>query len=295
MKISIIICSKDRSHQLTQCLHSVSRLEGVEEGCELILVNNQSKDDTQRVMESFARSASFPVAVISENRPGLSHGRNAGIRSASGDVLFFTDDDCLLDGDYLKALKFRFEQEDVDYAGGQVVPADPDHLQCTTTFDREKVIPPYSFIPAGMIKGANMVFRKKVNDRIGWFDPFLGLGAPLCSAEDSDYLARISWAGFRGVLDPNLIVFHHHGRKSGSVQHRRTQYGYDVGRGAFLWKCILRGDLSVWRHWFAPYFKKEAPRERMFREISGAGRYLILALLNVLKVPGFPKLEQPES
>ena len=102
-----------------------------------------------------------------------------------------------------------------------------------------------------------------------------GAGAPF-TGEDTDFVARASWNGWRGKFDPRPVVAHHHGRKPGDDEAARRRE-YEYGRGAYYAKFMLdRRARSIyfghWR-WFArnsTYGDRASKR----RELVGAARYL---------------------
>jgi GT2 family glycosyltransferase len=98
-------------------------------------------------------------------------------------------------------------------------------------------IPPRSVVPAGVIQGANMAFRRDVLERIGGFDGALGAGTPFAS-EDVDAVARASAAGVAGGYFPAPTVAHHHRRRN-AADIADLWRRYDRGRGAYYAKCIL--------------------------------------------------------
>jgi glycosyltransferase involved in cell wall biosynthesis len=108
VKLSIIICTRNRSHAIIPCLDSVARsvANAATLDAEIIIVDNCSTDDTSNVVRGWAAKCPFPVNLQFEPQKGLAKARNCGIRAASGALLIWTDDDCRLAPDYVaNALK----------------------------------------------------------------------------------------------------------------------------------------------------------------------------------------------
>lgn len=245
--------------------------------CELIVVDNGSTDATHEVLECFAASAVLPVRIVHEAHAGLSNARNAGWRTAGGDIVAFTDDDCYPAADYLAALRDCFAQPDLGYVGARVLLYDRDDYPITIQPLNERVdIPAHSYVKPGLIHGANMAFRRAVLERIGGFDPALGAGTPCLSAEDTDALCRASAAGFAGAYDPRPVVYHHHGRRLQSQVDALLE-SYDVGRGALFFKGLTDGGTR--RHFALPVARRVAGHllkgrfATLNREMKGALRY----------------------
>lgn len=283
--ISLIICSKDRSQKLAKCLESISSEEMLQAKGELILVDNGSIDDTEKVMHDFKNKSAFPVYIIKESTIGLSRARNRGLEVASGKAVAFTDDDCYLGKNYLIIAITIFDSGEFDYCGGQIQCYDKDDAKIAVKYFKKKAfIEPYTFIPAGTIQGANMIFSRKVIKKIGFFDTMFGHGAYF-ACEDIDYVARAAWAGFRGALIPDLIVLHHHGRRL-PEDIKNIWKSYEDGMVAYHMKFILRGKLIYLKNWYRMFRKsKEAPIMKMHtaREIKAILRYLITIIVSFFK------------
>jgi glycosyltransferase involved in cell wall biosynthesis len=278
MRVSLIVCTKDRAARLPPFLSSIASLESPPGGWELILVDNGSQDETRRILDQFERDAPFPVRCVHAAVPGLSRARNLGLACARGHILAFTDDDCYPRRDYLRALVEVFDEGDYGFVGGRVVLHDPgDARVCVKDVDEAFDIPPRSFVPAGLIHGANMAVTRDVVRAIGDFDPLLGAGTSCIAGEDTDYIARAAWARWGGRYDPRPIVAHHHGRKPGHDADRQAR-GYDYGRGAYYMKRLLSpGSRRVYLyHWYRSGRKHLRQRQagRLRRELVGGARYV---------------------
>lgn len=285
IKLSLIICSKDRSQKLASCLEAISSEEMLQAKGELILVDNGSTDDTENIMYSFQNKSQFPVHVIKEPKIGLSRARNRGLEKARGEIIIFTDDDCYLSKNYLVIASTIFDSGEFDYCGGQIQCYDKDDAKIAVKYFKKKAfIEPYTFILAGTIQGANMIFSRKVTKKIGFFDTMFGHGASF-ACEDIDYVARAAWAGFRGALIPDLIVLHHHGRRL-PEDIKNIWKSYEDGMVAYHMKFILRGKLIYLKNWYRMFRKsKEAPIMKMHagREIKAVLRYLITIIVSFFK------------
>jgi glycosyltransferase involved in cell wall biosynthesis len=270
--ISLIICSKNRALSLKRCLESINTREMLEVTGELILVNNGSTDSTEEIMYSFKENSLFPVNIVNEPKPGLGRARNAGLSKVTGHTIIFTDDDCYLAPGYLLKANKVFESGNFHYCGGRALRYDltDSDYACIEREDLE-IIPANSFILPGKIQGSNMVIHRSVIDKIGPFDPMLGAGTPF-RCEDIDYCARASMAGFVGAYIPDLIVYHHHGRKPGpDIENLKRDNDY--ARGAYYTKLILMGKYKYFKSWIR--FGLNLRRmPSTIREIKGGIKYI---------------------
>ncbi|MBN2885128.1 MAG: glycosyltransferase family 2 protein [Chromatiaceae bacterium] len=249
-----MLCTRDRAAQLPATLEAW-REQRCAHDWELILVDNGSRDATPRLLADFAAAAPMRVRLVRESRPGLAAARNAGLRAARGDLIAYTDDDCYPAPDWLARVADVLGDPATAYCGGRVLLFDPRDLPLTI---QERAAPliiePDTFVPSGLIHGANMAFRRAVLLKAQGFDERLGAGAPFRSGEDTDLLRRLSWSGLRGRYDPRLLVHHHHGRRH-PEQARRLGQCYDAGVAAVMAKWLLhaptRGRLFRHLYWHA--------------------------------------------
>lgn len=248
--LSLVICTRNRSAQLGRCLQSVAQLQ-CERPWELIVVDNGSSDDTARVLQDFSREFHGAMCRVHEATPGLARARNTGWHAARAPVVAFTDDDCYPDRHLLQCILGHFDQDEtLGFLGGRILLYDSHDFPITVLEDPEPIdFPAAHIIAAGRIQGANMALRKSALAAVGGFDERLGAGTRFPS-EDIDVVARASALGWIGAYRPDVLVYHHHGRRSWE-EVGQLMRSYDRGRGAYYAKCLLnpRIRVSAWRHW----------------------------------------------
>ena len=276
VKLSLIICTRDRAGPLAACLAAVGAIDHPG-AWELVVVDNGSRDGTVVSFDAFCAAARFPVRRVWAPDPGLSNARNAGLAAARGELILFTDDDCYVAPGILGAVEAAFADASVGYATGRVLLHDPDDARVTIN---ESTLPlrfaPRRFLPAGAVKGACLAFRRAALEAISAsgaaFDPLFGSGA-LFPAEDADAAQRVSLAGWAGVYDPAIVVRHHHGRRGGDVA--RLRRAYDLGRGAFHAKLLgQKGGLGPGLRAWAGLPRRALDRPALLAgELKGAGWY----------------------
>jgi len=215
---------------------------------ELIVVDNNSTDDTRAVIERFAE-VDRRVRYVFEPQQGSSYGRNAGIREARAPLIAFTDDDVRADSDWLAAVRRAFDEHpDAAVVGGRVLPMWPSPPPGWLT--REHWMPlalvDYGDSPVRIDRGkplclvsANCAFRRRVLDQVGGFAPEFQLGTHciLGSVEDHELQLRVLRAGGSIVYDPRVVVH-------ADVQPNRLERAYHrrwhTGHGYF--HSLLRSD-----------------------------------------------------
>lgn len=279
MKISHIICTRNRAAQLRTTFKTFNLAQMKSQQIELILVDSDSTDDTVKVMEEFA--SVYPKTRIVKAGKGLGRARNAGINAAKGDLIAFTDDDCYLDENYYQALRALFaEPRQFHYGMGQILLYDDadDGRIAIAWVSKPTIIKPGTALPTGTFQGANIFFLREVFEKAGKFRDDMGSGTPF-PCEDIEFGTRCSLAGFTGVFTPQVKVFHHHGRKAGSKEANETVIGYEIGRGAYYGSMIVDGRTEAWKLWLATTYTQGKPPssavlQRIEREFRGAADYI---------------------
>jgi GT2 family glycosyltransferase len=206
-----------------------------------------------------------------------------GVAIASGEILAFTDDDCYPAPDFLDRIWSAFEDPSLGYIGGRILLHDPGDYPITINESTTlRTFPGKSFISAGMIHGANMAFRRRVLLEIGGFDPLFGPGT-LFICEDVDAASRASAIGWKGQYRPEVIVRHHHGRKAADAAG--VMKSYDIGRGAYHMKLLLRGHKFLWfaQSLYQLRWRYKASRGAVLWEPVGAAKYIYVCLTQALR------------
>jgi glycosyltransferase involved in cell wall biosynthesis len=244
--ISVIVCTHNRARRLEQTLKSLQEM-AVPVGLpwELIIVDNNSSDNTKEIIDDFINKSDLNVRYVIERHQGLSHARNMGIQEASGNIIAFTDDDCIVDRHWITSISKEF-QSSVSIAGigGRVELYNKMDRPVSIRVYKEKMI--FSSIDRifNLIIGCNMAFARPVFDEVGLFDTDFGAGTRFASAEDSDFLYRSYKKGLNIIYSPDVLVYHNHGRRN-NEQIKALYKGYAIGHGAFYCKHILMADKDV--------------------------------------------------
>jgi len=240
--VTLMVCTRDRRERLAETLASVSRAVAAAPGiaADAVLVDNGSTDGTPALLADWAARQPFPVALVSEPRPGLARARNAGLARARGRLIALTDDDCTLATDYLPQLLAAFAAgPHAGVIGGRVLAGDPDDLPITLKLEDHPMEAPPRGFPGGFVIGANLAFTARALAAVGPFDERFGAGARFRSAEDTDFLFRALGRGIAVRYDPRFVVWHHHGRRRFD-EARRLLAGYAHGDGALYAKHLFR-------------------------------------------------------
>jgi len=193
-KVSVIVGVRDMEGTVGQCLESLLKCEY--ENKEIIVVDDGSKDGTCKVVSA------YPVKLIKTSPLGISNARNVGFKESSGQIVVYTDADCLVSEDWLRKLVKHFEEEDVGLVGGRTefkAGRDVASLCRRVEFKlRYSKVPRLTF----SAMGPNCAFRRDVLGRVGGFDSGWFHG------EDAEVSYKIYELGYKIVHEPEALVFH---------------------------------------------------------------------------------------
>lgn len=223
---TVLIATYNRAALLDRTLASIRDVR-VASGrtWDVIVVDNNSTDDTRSVVERHARDFPVPLSYLFESRQGRSSALNAGIAASRAAVIAMTDDDVLVDPGWLDAACEALlapEDSSIAYAGGPVAPLwespPPAWLDLSrgdlwgTIAIQEHGRTPFVYEDMQKVPlGANMAVRRSLLETVGGFRVDLGRtnGRRVLGQEVPELLARSRATGMRGVYLPAMRVHHH--------------------------------------------------------------------------------------
>ncbi|MBP3762589.1 MAG: glycosyltransferase [Bacteroidales bacterium] len=270
---SVILCTYNRARYLYNVLHSLAAGTLPPQDYEIVLVDNNSSDNTRDEVERFrADHPAVDLHYCFEPQQGLSHARNRGIEEARGELLVYVDDDALVNAEYLQTYAdFFLHHPDAVAAGGPITPQydgceEPSWMShytrqlVTGELDLGQRQRPF---PRGAYPGGgNAAYRKSVFDTIGRFNVQLGRkGNSLIGAEEKDLFAKMTARGMQFHYLPTAILYHLIPPKKltdeyfnrlthgiGTSERLRTR---QVSRGKYLHRLLQEavkwgGTLALW-------------------------------------------------
>jgi glycosyltransferase involved in cell wall biosynthesis len=283
MRISVVVCTRNRLDKLKRCVAAMLEVK-TDLPWEFIIVDNGSIDGTADYLIELSRDSprNFNFVTTIQTKIGLGAARNTGWRASHSEIVAFTDDDCYVAPDYVDMMSRAFnENEHSGFVAGRILLFDHRDAPVTIQESQERAeFPPWTFLAAGDVQGANLAFRRSALEGIGGFDERLGAGTPFPS-EDIDAASAVLWAGIAGVYDPRPLVFHDHGRRANHDLDALTAR-YDAGRGAYFAKNVIRPETrltylkawagSIWHDCATSLPHGKSPA-RSIRELAGGLRF----------------------
>jgi len=236
-EVSVVIPTYNRSALLRSTVDSVLN-QDTQTTFEVIVIDNNSSDDTKDVVASLIETYPGKVRYVVERKQGNAHARNRGIEEAKGAIVAFVDDDVTVDKNWLTSLKTILDaRSDLSFVGGKVLPQwngpppswlTPDHWAPLALLDYgndEFAISGNS--PRGLLT-ANIAFRRNVFEETGMFLPDLQrVKNMIGSMEDHEFLLRVCRSGKQGIYTPRMIATTHiDTERLTKAYHRRWHTGH---------------------------------------------------------------------
>ena len=243
MRFSILIATYNGANELVDTLRGLAGLT-TRSSWEVIVVDNNSSDNTRQVVEDAAAAFPAPLRYLFEGTQGKAAALNSAIREARGEILMFTDDDALVEPDWLDRADAALEETGGAYVGGRVLPrwesARPSWIPnrngrmwaviALADFgDR-----PREFGRGiGWPLGVNMAVRASVfhTNGIWWDNRYDRVGNSLRGQGQREWCLRVRAAGLHGYYTSEMLVHHlvpaDRLRKS---YFRRWFYWYGISR-----------------------------------------------------------------
>ena len=203
--LSIVLATRNRADLLRDALDSIAGQEQGLDDVELVVIDDDSADETPSVVEDLRTRVSFPVRLIPNDGRAQNAGRNTGIRQGRGDIVLFLDDDEELPPHYLATLHEIIEtQPDAQAYGGPALEKPGALRTCRHCTLANARVAPNSAGDYERLLGGNMAIRRHALDAVGEFNPALiGLG------NEVEWFERAQGSGgLRIVYDERLAVWH---------------------------------------------------------------------------------------
>ncbi|MEM1558718.1 MAG: glycosyltransferase [Candidatus Bathyarchaeia archaeon] len=255
-RASIIVPVKNCESTISDLLSSIANLDYPKDLLEVIVVDGGSTDRTIEI------ASRYPVEIIEEPGLGPGYGRMIGVKHSRGDILAFTDGDCIVPSGWLKTISKDLEDSTIGCVGGSVLLDRRYSIGFSARYFEESIIRVmplsherriyHTLLPFKHLAFANLATRRDVLEAVG------GIDTVFKTFEDMDLLQRICDHGYKILFDPDVYVWH---------KHRQTIKGllkqvYNYGAGG-------------------PRFRRKHPRSVITRWYR-AGLLLFYSMLSII-------------
>lgn len=249
---TVVVATRERPILLAKCLDSI--LDSKYPAFDIVVVDNAptTSATADLIREKYSGR---PVRYVCEDRPGLAMAHNRGLLEVQAPIVAFTDDDVVVDRNWLAELVRGFTgAEKVVCVTGLILPVELETPAqqwfeelggarkgfASRVFDRSQNRLPgplYPYAVGALGSGANMAFRTDILWELGGFDPALGTGTPAQGGDDLAIFHSVIMSGYRLLYTPAALLYHRHPADWVSLHHRAFCYG--VGLTAYLTQCVL--------------------------------------------------------
>ena len=228
MKVSVVIAAYNAEKTLRQCLEAC--LRQTMPAHEIIVVDDGSTDGTRALVEAIGakegrRQPADPAAqlhYIHQPNAGPAAARNRGAWAATGDIIAFTDSDCIPADDWLEHLVAGFHDETVAGVGGTYAIANPESLLARMIHD--EILRRHARMDEDVdfLGSFNVAYRKHIFDAAGGFDETFRDA----SGEDNDLAYRILASDGRLCFTRAAVVAHYHPARLWPYLRTQYRHGY---------------------------------------------------------------------
>jgi glycosyltransferase involved in cell wall biosynthesis len=214
-KVSVVVPVYNGEATIEDCVNSLLQIDFPASEREIILVDNASIDDTGKILSRF----NDRIRVVHETKRGAAAARNRGIVSARGEIVAFTDADCVVERGWLANLVAPLTKESIGIVGGKILakrPCNPIEAFGESIHDHEQAINVYE--PPHVIT-MNWASRVSVLRENLFDEKFL-------RSQDVDLSYRILQRGYRFVFAPAAVVYHRNERTFAGLFKEGFTHGF---------------------------------------------------------------------
>lgn len=224
--VSIIIPVRNEAGLLKNCLESISNLDYPKDRIEVIIADGMSTDDTVNTAKQLG------ARVVLNEKKTVSPGRNVAFKLAKGEIIAFTDADCIVDKDWIiNSLKY-FKDDKVACAGGpNLTPSGEGDFGKAVGFVFNQGIFSAGSIHARELKevkevrsipGCNAIYKKDALEKV------MPIDETLLTCDDTELNQRLIDKGYKLLYTPDVFVWHY--RRPNPKRLFRQMYRYAIGR-----------------------------------------------------------------
>jgi len=215
--VSVIVPTYNRGDRIRACLDAL-RAQHTGKRYEIIVVDDGSTDDTAKVAGQYPS-----VRVIRQPNAGPARARNHGVEEAHGEIVLFTDDDCVPEPGWLDRMIAVFDDPRVAGAKGAYRTRQTSLVARFVQLEyEEKYSRLQKYRDIDFVDSYSAAFRRRVFQAAGGYDT----GFPSASVEDQEFSFRLASAGHVLRFIPDALVWHTHADTLRGYVRKKFKIGY---------------------------------------------------------------------
>lgn len=199
--ISVIVPAYNAEKTIAPCIESLVN-QSYPGKYEIIVVDDGSKDNTAKAAENFRQAK-----IIRQKHSGPAVTRNHGVQQSSGDIIIFTDSDCVADRKWIEEMLKPFENKEISGVQGRYKTRQKRLISRFAQYeieDRYDKLRGQKFID--FVSTYSAAYRKAAFNEVGGFSQDF----QTASGEDPEVSFKLAKKGYKMVFNPNAIVYHLH-------------------------------------------------------------------------------------
>jgi glucosyl-dolichyl phosphate glucuronosyltransferase len=211
--VSVVVCTYNRLDLLKKCLDSLVEQSVNKKNFEVLVIDNNSTDNTKKLTKKYVKKHNNFNYFLEKNQ-GLSYARNRGYKEAKGKYVAYIDDDAIADKKWVEEIiLFTKRKSKINVFGGPYYRYSinkfpnwfPKNYGIHTLGNKEKIIN----ISNEFISGSNMIFKKKILEKLNGFNINLGMkGSSIGYGEETNILFRLNKVNEKIFYVPKIKVKH---------------------------------------------------------------------------------------
>jgi len=214
-KVSVIVPTYNRASLMPNLIEALLQQE---HPAEIIIVDDGSTDNTADIVRK------YPVKYVYQKNNGPASARNHGVKESSGDIVIFTDSDCIPQKDWISKLILGFTEDYIGAVAGSYNIANPESLLVNCIHEEIKLrhlrLKKKKYIKA--FGSYNVAIRRHVFEKVGRFNE----NYRAASGEDNDLSYKILRGGFKIKFQESALVVHNHTERLWKYLKEQYRHGY---------------------------------------------------------------------
>lgn len=213
--VSVVVPAYNAEKTLSENIGALLAQDYPKDKIEIIIVDDGSTDATSEIAKQYS------VRYLYQTNKGPAAARNSGWRNSNGEIICFTDSDCIPEKEWVRKLINRYNSDKIGGVGGSYDIALPKNLLSSCV--HEEIIQRHFEMPEKVdyLGAFNLSYRKSVLKEVYGFDE----SYRIASGEDNDIAYRILKRGYHLIFDKDIKVTHYHPTNLLSYLKRQFWHG----------------------------------------------------------------------